>query len=329
MTAPSACHRSGSVLRRHSLPANALHAAFGVSASRTAGSGAGPRPVLANPEQSPSSARDIPGENNYGGAVHDDRSSLTPRCSTRASRSSPSRHLLRGRTQSGAQSRIAYDELPASSISVRHLRRRAMSAERRLVRAPRTQRSLARRDACRERSRSEARTTSIWKADAIAIPQEDGAMLIHSSTQHPTEVQHVVAHAGSSGHSVTVQCRRMAGFRRQGKSTALIAAAQRSWRAKPAGREAAPGSRYRHDHDASATTSWPITTSGSTSRPDPCRVDHACLAVRLFRDSRAGQRSRVYHSTTLLLEHVEIASHRCKTNRCPTPRSAALAGRKA
>src|SRR5439155_1040390 len=29
---------------------------------------------------------------------------------------------------------------------------------------------------------------------AIAIPQEDGAMLLYSSTQHPTEVQHIVPH---------------------------------------------------------------------------------------------------------------------------------------
>ena len=47
---------------------------------------------------------------------------------------------------------------------------------------------------------------------AIGIPQEDGGMLIHSSTQHPTEVQHIVAHAlGRPAHSVTVQCRRMGG----------------------------------------------------------------------------------------------------------------------
>ena len=47
---------------------------------------------------------------------------------------------------------------------------------------------------------------------AVAIPQEDGAMLVHSSTQHPTEVQHIVAHAlGIRAHGVTVQCRRMGG----------------------------------------------------------------------------------------------------------------------
>jgi len=47
---------------------------------------------------------------------------------------------------------------------------------------------------------------------AAAVPQEDGAMLIYSSTQHPTEVQHLVARAlGKQAHDVTVQCRRMGG----------------------------------------------------------------------------------------------------------------------
>src|SRR4029077_4225299 len=62
---------------------------------------------------------------------------------------------------------------------------------------------------------------------AIAIPQEDGAMLVHSSTQHPTEVQHIVTHAlGVRTHSVTVQCRRMGGgFGGKESQPALLAAA--------------------------------------------------------------------------------------------------------
>ena len=47
---------------------------------------------------------------------------------------------------------------------------------------------------------------------AYAIPQEQGQWLIHSSTQHPGEVQEWVAHAlGIGNHAVTVQCRRMGG----------------------------------------------------------------------------------------------------------------------
>jgi xanthine dehydrogenase large subunit len=47
---------------------------------------------------------------------------------------------------------------------------------------------------------------------AYALPQEDGQWLIHSSTQHPGEVQHWVAHALNIPlHAVRVVCRRMGG----------------------------------------------------------------------------------------------------------------------
>ena len=47
---------------------------------------------------------------------------------------------------------------------------------------------------------------------AAAIPQEGGDMLIHSSTQHPTEIQHKVAHAlHKPMHAVRVETRRMGG----------------------------------------------------------------------------------------------------------------------
>ncbi|WP_282094070.1 xanthine dehydrogenase molybdopterin binding subunit [Epibacterium ulvae] len=47
---------------------------------------------------------------------------------------------------------------------------------------------------------------------ALALPQEDGGFHIHSSTQHPTEIQHKVAEAiGLPMHSVRVETRRMGG----------------------------------------------------------------------------------------------------------------------
>ena len=47
---------------------------------------------------------------------------------------------------------------------------------------------------------------------AMAVPGEDGTMLVYSSTQHPSEVQHMVSHAlGLQSHAVTVQVRRMGG----------------------------------------------------------------------------------------------------------------------
>ncbi len=47
---------------------------------------------------------------------------------------------------------------------------------------------------------------------AYAIPQEDRGMLVQCSTQHQSEMLHVVAHAlGLSSHQVRVECRRMGG----------------------------------------------------------------------------------------------------------------------
>ncbi|MFN4272864.1 MAG: xanthine dehydrogenase molybdopterin binding subunit [Aliihoeflea sp.] len=64
---------------------------------------------------------------------------------------------------------------------------------------------------------------------AMAIPGEDEDVTVFSSTQHPSEVQHMVAHAlGISSHSVTIEVRRMGGGfggkETQGNQFAAIAA---------------------------------------------------------------------------------------------------------
>jgi xanthine dehydrogenase large subunit len=47
---------------------------------------------------------------------------------------------------------------------------------------------------------------------SYAIPREDGGLIVHCSTQHPTEMQHAVAHAlALQANQVQVQCRRMGG----------------------------------------------------------------------------------------------------------------------
>lgn len=47
---------------------------------------------------------------------------------------------------------------------------------------------------------------------SYAIPRENDGMLVHCSTQHPSEMQHLVAHAlGLHAHHVQVECRRMGG----------------------------------------------------------------------------------------------------------------------
>jgi xanthine dehydrogenase large subunit len=47
---------------------------------------------------------------------------------------------------------------------------------------------------------------------AYALPQEQTGMLVHSSTQHPSEMQQVIAHLlGWPAHRVSCECRRMGG----------------------------------------------------------------------------------------------------------------------
>jgi xanthine dehydrogenase large subunit len=69
---------------------------------------------------------------------------------------------------------------------------------------------------------------------AYAIPQELDGMLVHSSTQHPSEMQHVVAHMlGWPTHNVTCECRRMGGgFGGKESQSALFAgvAALAAWK---------------------------------------------------------------------------------------------------
>jgi xanthine dehydrogenase large subunit len=81
---------------------------------------------------------------------------------------------------------------------------------------------------------------------AAAIPQEGGDMIVHSSTQHPTEVQHKVAHALHLPMSaVRVEVRRMGGGfggkESQGNALAIACALAARRLGRPA--------RMRYDRD--------------------------------------------------------------------------------
>ena len=81
---------------------------------------------------------------------------------------------------------------------------------------------------------------------AAALPQEGGDMVVHSSTQHPTEVQHKVAHALHLAMSaVRVEVRRMGGGfggkESQGNALAIACAVVAHRLGRPA--------RMRYDRD--------------------------------------------------------------------------------
>ncbi len=307
------------------LPATALHAAFGVSSVPHGRI----REMNLNPVREASGVvalglpADIPGENNYGGAVHDDpifadgivRYAGQPLFAVAANSYSGARKAAR-------RALVTYEELPAI-LDIRA----ALAAEsyvlpsRRLVRG--TPHAVLTSAAHRLQG-----TVIIGGQDhfylegqiAVAIPQEDGAILIHSSTQHPTEVQHIVADAlGVGSHCVTVQCRRMGGgFGGKESQPALIAAA-----AAILARKTHRVVKMRLDRDIDMIVTGKrhdFLADYDVGFDSQGRIQ----ALTVMLASRCGYSAdlsgpvndrAVYHlDNAYFLEHVEIVSHRCKTN---------------
>jgi xanthine dehydrogenase large subunit len=155
---------------------------------------------------------------------------------------------------------------------------------------------------------------------AFAIPQEGGGMLVVSSTQHPTEVQHLVAHAlGIHAKDVTVQCRRMGGgFGGKESQAALIACAVAvaAWRT---GRPV----KMRLDRDDDMVVTGKrheFLADYDAGFDDAGRV----VALSVMMASRCGysldlsaavnDRAVCHVDNAYYLEHVRIVSHRCKTH---------------
>jgi xanthine dehydrogenase large subunit len=307
------------------LPRHALHAAFGFSriahgslrALDLAAVAASPGCVTV------ATAADIPGENNYGGVVHDDPIFATdlvqyhgqPLFAVAASSYTAAR-------KAAACARVVYQSLPAI-LDIRS----ALAAgsfvlpSQRLVRgSPRE--ALA---GAPQRLRNTVVTGGqdhvyLEGQIAIAVPQEDGLMLVHSSTQHPTEVQHIVAHAlGKKAHDVTVQCRRMGGgFGGKESQPALIAAA-----AAVLAHKTQRPVKLRLDRDVDMLM---------TGKRHDFLADYEVgfdatgriLGLTLMLASRCGysadlsgpvnDRALCHLDNAYFLEHVEITSHRCKTH---------------
>lgn len=97
---------------------------------------------------------------------------------------------------------------------------------------------------------------------AMASPGEDGEMLVHSSTQHPTEIQHKVAEAlGAEMHRIRVETRRMGGGfggkESQGNALAVACAVMAAQTGQPC--------KMRYDRDDDMMI---------TGKRHDCRVDY-------------------------------------------------------
>ncbi|MDD5478570.1 xanthine dehydrogenase molybdopterin binding subunit [Rhodoferax sp.] len=155
---------------------------------------------------------------------------------------------------------------------------------------------------------------------AYALPQEQNQWLIHSSTQHPGEVQHWVAHAlGLDNHAVRVECRRMGGGF-GGKETQAGHLAV--WAAVAAHKLKKPVKlRLDRDDDFMITGKrHPFTydyTAGFDDTGRLCGLRLDMLVACGFSADLSGpvaDRAIFHADNAYFLQDVDITSYRCKLN---------------
>ncbi|MCG6560060.1 xanthine dehydrogenase molybdopterin binding subunit [Ruegeria sp. 1NDH52C] len=155
---------------------------------------------------------------------------------------------------------------------------------------------------------------------ALALPGEGGDMLVHSSTQHPTEIQHKVAEAlGVPMHAVRVETRRMGGGfggkESQGNALAVACAVA----ARATGR--ACKMRYDRDDDMVITGKRHAFRIAYRAGFD---TEGRILGVSFLHHAICGwaqdlslpvaDRAMLHADNAYLLPNARIESHRLKTN---------------
>ena len=155
---------------------------------------------------------------------------------------------------------------------------------------------------------------------AYAIPMEQNQWTVYSSTQHPGEVQHWVAHAlGLDNHAVRVECRRMGGGFGGKETQAGHLAVWAAVAAKKTGQ--AVKLRLDRDDDFMVTGKrHPFSYTYTAGFDASGRLQ----ALQLMMAANCGFSAdlsgpvadrAIFHSdNAYYLENVEIASYRCKTN---------------
>ena len=155
---------------------------------------------------------------------------------------------------------------------------------------------------------------------AYALPLEQDQWWIYSSTQHPAEVQHWVAHAlGLENNAVTVECRRMGGGFGGKETQAGHLAVWAALAARKTGR--AVKLRLDRDDDFLVTGKrHPFAYDWQAGFNDDGRLTGlkvVMLANCGFSADLSGpvaDRAIFHTDNAYYLADVEIASYRCKTN---------------
>ena len=155
---------------------------------------------------------------------------------------------------------------------------------------------------------------------AYALPLEQDQWWVYSSTQHPGEVQHWLAHAlGLQSHAVTVECRRMGGgFGGKETQAGHIAV----WAALAARKTRRPVKlRLDRDDDFMLTGKrHPFAYDYEVGFDDTGRIRGMKLMLATncgFSADLSGpvaDRAVFHVDNAYFLEDVEIVSYRCKTN---------------
>ena len=155
---------------------------------------------------------------------------------------------------------------------------------------------------------------------AMCLPQEDNGLLVYSSTQHPDEVQHLVAEAtGRAAKDVVCICRRMGGAFGGKESQAATIACMAALMTVKTGRPC----KLRLDRDADMIMTGKrhdFVVDYDVGFDDTGRI----LGVDFTFASRCGisadlsgpvnDRTMFHCDNAYFLENVSIVSHRCKTN---------------
>lgn len=155
---------------------------------------------------------------------------------------------------------------------------------------------------------------------ALALPQEDGQFLIHSSTQHPHHVQEVVATVlNRRQKDIVVECRRMGGGFGGKESQPSFFACVAGLLAQQTGQAV----KYRVDRDDD------ILLTGKRHCFDICyrvgfdaqgliqgiELDYAArCGISADLSGPVNDRSMFHADNAYFLENVAIVSYRCKTN---------------
>ncbi|WP_299192135.1 xanthine dehydrogenase molybdopterin binding subunit [uncultured Litoreibacter sp.] len=155
---------------------------------------------------------------------------------------------------------------------------------------------------------------------ALAVPQDGGEMVVHASSQHPTEIQHKVAEAlGKPMNAVRVEVRRMGGGfggkESQGNALCVacaVAAKLTGWPCKM---------RYDRDddmvitgkrHDFRIDYDVGFDDQGRVSGVDFTQYARCGWAQDL--SLPVADRAMLHADNAYLLDHARITSHRLKTN---------------